>query len=73
MCVFVPLILKTTNCKDNTNLQYLDISPGSKGDGGESIYGPTFEGKNIYTIPKIKNTAMRKTVHVNVCAPSMFI
>lgn len=22
-----------------------DISPGSKGNGGESIYGPTFEGR----------------------------
>ena len=23
----------------------LDISPAGKGDGGESIYGPYFEGK----------------------------
>ncbi|XP_056284890.1 probable inactive peptidyl-prolyl cis-trans isomerase-like 6 [Pseudoliparis swirei] len=28
-----------------------DISPESKGDGGESIYGPTFEGKKHINIP----------------------
>lgn len=29
-----------------------DISPGRKGNGGESIYGPTFEGTFIRTEKK---------------------
>lgn len=31
---------------------FADISPDRKGDGGESIYGPTFEGKKHVNSPR---------------------
>lgn len=36
---------------------FADISPERKGNGGESIYGPTFEGKKTYkTVQDIRIT-----------------
>ena len=32
---------------------FADISPDRKGDGGESIYGPTFEGKKHKNSPRL--------------------
>lgn len=31
---------------------FADISPERKGNGGESIYGPTFEGKKHINSPR---------------------
>lgn len=41
---------------------FADISPERKGNGGESIYGPTFEGKKHINSPR-----HLQNYHENTC------
>ena len=46
--IIVPLDQGDTGKKTTVSFTVVDIYPESKGDGGESVYGSTFEGKNPF-------------------------